>query len=97
MGEKEDARDSIEYVDKAIQNISGQRASLGALQSRLKSTVQNLETQSINTDEARSVIQDSDIAGSAAKLASKNIIKNAAISTLSQANNMPNAALRLIP
>ncbi len=93
---KEDALSSIASIDKAIENVSGQRANLGAIQSRLASTVSNLEVQTINQDSARSVIQDVDVASSSAKLASTNVVKNAAISTLAQANAIPNSALRLI-
>jgi len=93
---KEDALDSISRVDSAIEKVSGQRANLGSIQSRLASTVKNLEVQTINQDSARSVIQDVDVAEASAKLASNQVVKNAAVSTLSQANAIPNSALRLI-
>jgi flagellin len=94
--EKSDALGSIEVIDEAINNISSQRAELGAIQSRLQSTVSNLEVQTINQDSARSVIQDVDVAQESANLAAGQVIKNAGISTLAQANNIPNAALRLV-
>lgn len=94
--EKDDALGSIEVIDEAINNISSQRAELGAIQSRLQSTVSNLEVQTINQDSARSVIQDVDVAQESANLAAGQVIKNAGISTLAQANNIPNAALRLV-
>jgi len=93
---KDDALDAIANVDGAIEKVSGQRANLGSIQSRLQSTVKNLETQTINQDSARSVIQDVDVADSSARLASNQVVKNAAVSTLAQANGIPNAALRLI-
>ncbi len=93
---KDDALSAISSVDKAIETVSGQRANLGSIQSRLGSTVKNLETQTINQDSARSVIQDVDVAEASASLASNNVVKNAAVSTLAQANSIPNAALRLI-
>jgi flagellin len=93
---KSDANDSIENIDGAINKISGLRASLGAVQSRLQSTVGNLEIQTLNQDAARSTIQDTDVAESTAKLASVQVVKAAAMSTLSQANMIPNSALRLI-
>lgn len=96
IASKESALDCIENVDKAIETVSGQRANLGSIQSRLASTVSNLEVQTINQDNARSVIQDVDVADSTAKLASANVVKNAAVSTLAQANAIPNSALRLI-
>ena len=93
---KDDALSAIGNVDKAIETVSGQRANLGSIQSRLGSTVRNLETQTINQDSARSVIQDVDVAEASASLASNNVVKNAAVSTLAQANSIPNSALRLI-
>ena len=95
ISEKSDATDSIESVDGAIDHVSGLRANLGSIQSRLQSTVSNLEIQTINQDNARSVIQDVDVAHSTSELASNQVVKSAAISTLAQANNIPNSALRL--
>jgi flagellin len=96
IAEKGDALDAISNVDEAIAKVSGQRADLGSIQSRLGSTVKNLETQTINQDSARSVIQDVDVAEASASLASNNVVKNAAVSTLAQANQIPMSALRLI-
>jgi flagellin len=96
IGNKEDALGSIATVDEAIGKVSGQRANLGSIQSRLASTVKNLEVQTINQDNARSVIQDVDVAEATAKLASNTVVKNAAVSTLAQANQLPMSALRLI-
>jgi len=96
INEKGDALDAISNIDAAIEKVSGQRADLGSIQSRLTSTVKNLETQTINQDQARSVIQDVDVAEASASLASNNVVKNAAVSTLSQANAIPMSAMRLI-
>lgn len=96
IASKDDALSAISNVDAAIEKVSGQRANLGSIQSRLTSTVKNLETQTINQDSARSVIQDVDVAEASASLASNNVVKNAAVSTLAQANGIPNSALRLI-
>jgi len=93
---KEDAGDSIGSIDEAINSISSQRATLGAIQSRLNSASKNLQTQIVNQDQARSSIQDVDIADSSAKLASANVLKSAAVATLAQANAIPNSALRLV-
>jgi flagellin len=96
VSSKDDALGAIASVDMAITKVSGQRANLGSIQSRLGSTVKNLETQTINQDSARSVIQDVDVAEASAALASNSVVKNAAVSTLAQANQIPNSALRLI-
>jgi flagellin len=96
IDEKGSALDAISSVDEAISKVSGQRANLGSIQSRLASTVKNLEVQTINQDNARSVIQDVDVAEASAKLASNTVVKNAGVSTLAQANQLPMSALRLI-
>ncbi len=96
VSSKEDAQDNIASIDEAIDTVSGFRANLGAVQSRLQSTVANLDVQVINQDNARSVIQDTDVAESSSKLAASNVLKNASVATLAQANSIPNSALRLI-
>lgn len=93
---KDDALSSISVIDGAIEKVSGQRANLGSIQSRLQSTIKNLEVQTINQDSARSVIQDVDVAEASAALASNQVVKNAAVATLAQANQIPTTALRLI-
>ncbi|MDD0854643.1 flagellin [Halobacteriovorax sp. GB3] len=96
IADKDSALDSMAQVDEAIEKVSGFRANLGAIQSRLESTVSNLEVQTLNQESARSVIEDVDVAEESAKLASNNVIKNSGISTLAQANGIPNSALRLV-
>lgn len=96
ISSKDDALSSIQNVDDAINIVSGQRANLGSIQSRLQSTVSNLEVQTLNQEQARSTIEDVDVAKASAEMASNNVLKSAGISTLAQANNIPNSALRLI-
>ncbi|MCB9094640.1 MAG: flagellin FliC [Halobacteriovoraceae bacterium] len=96
VGDKSDARDSIDSIDGAIDKVSSYRATLGSIQSRLTSTINNLESQIVNQDSAKSTIEDVDVAESSAQLASKNVLKQAGIAVLSQANNIPNNALRLL-
>ncbi|MBC77340.1 MAG: flagellin FliC [Halobacteriovoraceae bacterium] len=93
---KDDAADNLEKIDDAIDKVSGFRANFGSIQSRLQSTISNLDNAVTNTEAARSRIEDVDVAAETAKLASTNVMKQAGISTLSQANNLPNSALRLI-
>lgn len=93
---KDDALDSIASIDEAINVVNGQRATLGSIQSRLQYAVSNLEVQALNQDSAKSVIEDVDVAQSAAALASSQVIRSAGIATLSQANALPNSALRLL-
>ncbi|MFT6068802.1 MAG: flagellin [Bacteriovoracaceae bacterium] len=94
--EKGDALSSLSSIDEAINQVSGQRANLGAIQGRLQTSVNNLENQTVNLEQARSVIQDADVASESSKLASASIVKSAGISTLSQANGLSRSALKLV-
>lgn len=93
---KNSASDNLEVIDEAIDMVSGFRANFGAIQSRLQTTVRNLDTASVNTESARSRIEDVDVAAESARLASANVAKSAGVAALAQANSIPNSALRLI-
>ena len=93
---KEGAQSSLENIDNAINTVSGQRAELGALQNRLITTSSNLETSVENMSAANSRIRDVDYAEVTAKNVQNNIMKQAGISVLTQANQTPQQALRLI-
>lgn len=93
---KEDAISNLGKIDQAIEKVSGQRANFGAIQSRLQSTVNNLDIAVVNQEAARSRIEDVDVADSTSKLASQQIRSAAATATLAQANSLGSGALRLI-
>lgn len=93
---KDGASANLSVIDGAIEKVSGFRANLGAVQSRLQSTISNLEIGIVNQESARSRIEDVDVADSTAKIASQSIRSAAAMATLSQANNLGSGALRLI-
>lgn len=93
---KEGAQGSLNKIDDAINTVSGQRAELGALQNRLITTSNNLETSVENMSAANSRIRDVDYAEVTAKNTQNNIMKQAGISVLSQANQTPQQAIRLI-
>jgi len=93
---KESAQQSIGTLDAAIQKVAEYRSYLGAIQSRLGSTINNLSVQSENFAAANSRIRDTDFADETAKLTQSNILKQAGIAILSQANQSPQAALRLL-
>lgn len=93
---KVDAQENLEKIDGAISMINGNRASLGALQTRLQSTISNLEVRNENLAAANSRIRDTDIAGESAELAKSNILSAASTSVLAQANNSGSVALKLI-
>lgn len=94
--DKKDAVDNLELIDAAIGKVSAFRANFGSLQSRLTSTVNNLDTAVVNQEAARSRIEDVDVAASTASLASAQIRNAASTATLAQANQIGNSALRLI-
>ena len=96
IASKDASTENMAIIDEAIDTVAGFRANFGAIQSRLQSTITNLDTSAVNTDAARSRIEDVDVAEETAKLASVNVMKQAGISSLAQANNIPNSALRLI-
>ncbi|MBV2168992.1 MAG: flagellin FliC [Bdellovibrio sp.] len=93
---KEGAQDALEQVDKAQSQVNGYRASLGALQNRLQSTVDNLGVQHENISAANSRIRDTDVAAASAEATRNQVLLQANTSVLAQANSMPNAALKLI-
>ena len=72
------------------------RAALGALQNRLTSTINNLSTTSENLSASRSRIMDADFAAETAALSRNQIIQQAGVSILAQANQQPQIALSLL-
>jgi flagellin len=93
---KENAQLSLSKLDEALVRINGTRANLGALQNRLQSTSNNLSITEENFSAANSRIRDVDVAAETADLAKNNILNQAGISVLAQANQAPNAALKLL-
>lgn len=96
VDDKSGARDTLESVDKAIQKVGALRANFGAMQSRLESTVSNLDVSYENLSAANSRIRDTDVAKETAEMASASILQNTAVSVLAQANQLPNVALKLV-
>lgn len=93
---KQDAQSALASLDSAIQNVSGQRAELGAKQNRLSSTVQNLQVSNENLNAANSRIRDTDYATETAANAKLNILNAAGTSVLAQSNAQGQNALKLI-
>lgn len=94
--DKGSARDTLQAVDTALITLGKMRADFGAVQSRLNTTVSNLDIQYENLSAANSRLRDADVAFESAELASSNILQQAAVSVLASANQQPAAALRLI-
>ena len=83
-------------IDAAISGIGAVRADLGALQNRFQSTIRNLSNISENLSAARSQIRDTDFAAETAELTRNQILQQASVSVLSQANQRPQTALSLL-
>lgn len=93
---KIDAQNSLDVIDRAINLVSENRASLGALQNRLSSTINNLNVTDENLSAANSRIRDADMAHESAELTKQNILTQSGISVLSQANATSAMALKLL-
>ncbi len=90
------ANRTLAIVDAAIAAIAGQRANYGALQSRLETTVSNLQTTSENMAASRSRIQDADFAAETANLSRSQILQQAGTAMVAQANQLPQGVLALL-
>ena len=87
---------AITNIDAAINTVSSLRGTLGAVQNRLNSTINNLAIQVENLSAAESRIRDVDVAYETAQLTRNSILQQASISVLSQANALPQSALQLL-
>jgi flagellin len=90
------SQDALKTVDSALKFISGERAKLGALQSRFDSTVASLQVSSENMSAARSRIQDADFASETANLSRAQILQQAGTAMVAQANQLPQGVLALL-
>ncbi|MBH47959.1 MAG: flagellin FliC [Halobacteriovorax sp.] len=90
------AQTTLQRLDDALVRINGTRASMGALQNRLSSTVNNLAISDENLSAANSRIRDVDVAKETAELTKNNILVQAGASVLAQSNQFPNVALKLL-
>ena len=90
------ASNAIEIVDGALARVNSFRADLGAIQNRFESTIANLNISIENLSAARSRIQDTDFAVETARLVRTQILQQAGISMLAQANILPQLVLRLL-
>lgn len=87
---------ALTQITAAISTVGGVRADLGALQNRFQSTIRNLSNISENVAGARSRIRDTDFASETAELTRNQIIQQASLTVLSQANQRPQSALQLL-
>ncbi len=96
IGSQQGSNDALSVIDGALAKISDSRANLGAVQNRFSSTIANLENVSQNVSAARSRIQDADFAKESANLARSQILQQAGISVLAQANASSQSVLSLL-
>jgi flagellin len=90
------AQESLAALDEAILTKDTIRANLGAIQNRLENTITNLTIQAENLQAAESQISDADIATEMTEFTSNNILAQAAVAMLAQANSLPQLALQLL-
>jgi len=93
---REGATTAISSVDAALAQIDTIRGDLGAVQNRFESTIANLQNVSENLSAARSRILDADIAEETSNMTKQNILQQAGVSILAQANQAPQLALSLL-
>ncbi|GAA4417593.1 flagellin [Acidovorax lacteus] len=90
------ATDALKIVDSALAFVSGERAKLGALQSRFETAISNLQVTSENLSASRSRILDADFAAETANLSRSQILQQAGTAMVAQANQLPQGVLALL-
>ncbi|MDW8467991.1 MAG: flagellin domain-containing protein [Burkholderiales bacterium] len=90
------AEAAIDAVDAALDIVNSTRAELGAVQNRFSSVIANLQTMAENLSASRSRIQDADFAAETAALTRAQILQQAGVAMLAQANALPNNVLALL-
>ena len=91
-----DAQASITAIDTALTNVQGFQATLGAASNRLESAVNTIQAESQNLSAADSRIRDVDVASATSELSRQQVLSQAGIAVLAQANNTPQEALKLL-
>ena len=90
------AQNALSVIDQAITDVSSRRADIGSVQNRLNVTVANLGSARENLSAANSRIRDVDVASESAAMTRNNILMQAGVSVLAQANQAPQVALALL-
>jgi flagellin len=90
------ANATIAAVDSALSTVSGFQSQLGAIQNRFTAAVSNLQSTSQNLTQSRSTIQDANFAQETANLTQAQVLEQAGISVLAQANQEPQLILKLL-
>ena len=90
------ANTTINRIDAALTTVSNLRSTFGAMQNRFESTIANLQAGSENLSASRSRIQDTDFAAETAAMTRNQILQQAGVAMLAQANALPNNVLTLL-
>ena len=90
------ANDALQTIDFGLAQLSRVRGSIGAVQNRFTSALSSLSIASENLSAARARIQDADVAAETANLTRNQILIQAGVSVLGQANQLPSLALKLL-
>ena len=90
------ASDALEIIDRALQDVSTERAELGAVSNRLDHTISNLGNIVVNTEASQSRIEDADFASETGNLTKAQILSQAATAMLAQANASKQSVLSLL-
>jgi len=96
LSTQQGATNALAAIDNALNSVNSARADLGAVQNRFEATISNLEVNSENLSAANSRIRDADFAAEAANLARSQVLQQAGISILSQANASGQQVLSLL-
>ena len=86
----------LDVLDAALSDVASRRSNIGAYQNRLESALNNLEVATENVQAAESRIRDLDVAKETSNMTKYQILQQASASVLSQANNLPSVALKLL-
>jgi len=92
----DDANNTINSVDSALATVSALQSTLGSIQNRFTAAVSNLTATSQNLTQSRSTIQDANFAQETANLTQAQVLEQAGISVLAQANQEPQLILKLL-
>jgi flagellin len=90
------ANASISLLDAAIEDVSTSRGQIGSMQNRLESVINSLGVASENTAAANSRIRDADVAQAVSEMTRTQILQQATMAVLAQANQSPQSVLQLL-
>jgi flagellin len=90
------AQNAITAIDAALSSVNNFQATLGATQNTFQAAITNTQTQSTNLSAAKSQIEDANFAEETANLSKAQVLQQAGISVLAQANSLPQQVLKLL-